>query len=85
MPNVLMTEAPGGLGEAFQCTYCGATYLAHEVVEGEVTDKPANPPRLCRRCNAPMDYEAALKFADVKAAEAAAAPTRASRRFKAYE
>lgn len=83
MAQVLVKEAPGGLGEVFQCTYCGMTYLAHAVVDGEIDpNTPANPPKDCRRCKAPMDYEEALKFADAQAAAQTGAVARPTKLFK---
>lgn len=73
MANVIMTEAPGGQ-DAYQCPYCGHTYLAHVVDEsGTVTAQTADAPRNCRRCASPMDVDAAQKYQD-EMAEKAAAP-----------
>ena len=83
MAQVLLTEAPGGLGEVYQCPNCSRTYLAYEVTEaGELTNQPKEPPRTCIRCGSPMDVEKALAFSDEMAEKAAAAPGRATRRFK---
>ena len=87
MAEVIMTEAPGGLGDAYQCPYCGHTYLAHVVDEGgQLTAQTADPPRLCRRCGSPMDVtakdggSAAQRFQDEQAAQVKEAQSLGRRR-----
>lgn len=86
MAQVLVKEAPGGLGEAYQCGYCGMTYLAHAVVDGEVDPNvTADPPKECRRCHAPMDYEAVVKvggFADQEAERQRGAVMKPTKKFR---
>ena len=74
MAEILITEAPGGLGDCFQCPYCSHMYLASVVDEsGVLTGASADPPRECRRCGSPMDIGKAQKFQDDRAEAAAPA------------
>ena len=81
MAEILVTEAPGGMGECFQCPYCSHMYLASVVDEsGVLTGSPADPPRECRRCGSPMDIGKAQKYQDERALEAAAPAARVAQR-----
>lgn len=87
MPQVLINEAPGGLGEVYQCGYCGMTYLSHAVSpDGEIDlTTPVDPPKECRRCKAPMDYDEVVKpggYSDQRAEAEAGAASRLTRKFK---
>lgn len=73
MPQELaVREAPGGLGDWYQCPYCSLMlpmYVLNE--QGELTDQRTEAPRSCRRCGSPMELgEKAQKFQDQKGTEA---------------
>lgn len=71
MATLLITEAPGGIGDAFQCPTCGRLSLVKRVDDqGMPTEEDAEPPRTCPRCKSPMDTEGELpneeRFVDGK-------------------
>lgn len=75
--DVDVIEEPGTGLPVSQCPYCSRGY-PHSNGEGERIDVP-NP---CRRCGAPMDYEAVHKpggYADKQAEAASKAPPRQRR------
>lgn len=71
MANLVLTEAPGGLGDCYQCPHCGLMSLTKRLDDqGIPTEQDADPPRTCRRCGSPMDLDASQKFQDEQASAA---------------
>lgn len=81
MAQIVMTEAPGGFGDAYQCPFCGRMTLAKETGEdGMPTSVDVDAPSKCKRCGSPMDIDAAHKYEEDMAAAAAKTPERAAAR-----
>ncbi len=74
MAQFYATEAPGGLGDAYQCPYCSMMYL---VARKDENGQTVPTPRVCSRCGSPMDVEKAQEFQDAQTLTAApSAPPR---------
>ena len=81
MPELLIKEAPGGVGDTYQCPTCSMMYLTVAIENGELTKIKVDPPRDCRRCGSPMDITRALAFQN-QMAEQAVVPVRQQRTVK---
>ena len=83
MAQLIITDAPGDVGEAYVCPFCGRMVLTKRLDDqGIPTQQDAEPPRNCVRCGSPMDTDgdAAQKFQDAKAAEGMKLAPRGARR-----
>lgn len=83
MAQLIVTDAPGGLGDAYQCPHCGRMSLTKRLDDqGIPTDQDAEPPRACVRCGSPMDLDGpkVQEFQDKMAAEAAKQAPASTRR-----
>lgn len=76
--KVEVVEEPGTGLPVAQCPYCSNGYLAYDAEQ----DEPIQTPTKCRRCGAPMDWDAVHNqggYADKQADEALKAPPRRGR------
>ena len=72
MAELYVVEGPGGIGDVWQCPHCSRMYTMKDERGQEI-----EAPRICRRCNSPMDAVAGAKFTDQLAVqEAVALPQR---------
>ena len=70
MGEVTVVEAPGAVGDVYQCPNCSRSYPSWDVEAGPpAIDKETgrqvshiNPPVTCKRCGSPMDINRALHF-----------------------
>lgn len=73
MAEVEIVDAPGGVGEQYQCPNCSRTYSMIDLED----KRPIGPPKACRRCGSPMDIGQGAAYGNTMADEAAGpkAPT----------
>ena len=68
MAEVAVVEAPGGIGDVYQCPNCSLSYLSWDKEEGPRHSPEGQllnrikPPKNCKRCGSPMDVNEALNF-----------------------
>ncbi len=70
MAEILVADAPGAVGDVYQCPNCSRSYPSWDVEAGPPAfDKETgrqvshvNPPQSCKRCGCPMDVNKALHF-----------------------
>ena len=85
MATVIVTEAPGGLGDVYRCPTCSMGYPSFDDRRGGYDDKgnvvhPVRAPDTCERCGSPMDIEKGVLFQDAMAEKAAEAKGMAAHR-----
>jgi len=77
MAQVIVTDAPGGLGDVYRCPTCSMGYPSFDDQQGGYDERgniihPVRPPDTCKRCGSPMDVEKGKLFQDQMAERAEA-------------
>ena len=82
--EVLIADAPGGVGEVYQCPSSSRMHPAFRTTsDGEpIIDSTAPAPAECLRCGGPMDVEKALPWQNKMAETQGRVPDRTRRTVK---